>query len=610
MLNGSEREEILQPRTMQVLVCLARANGAIVSRDDLIMSCWGGVVVSDDAINRVIGQLRRICAGICAGALAIETITKVGYRLLCVDGRRMGTPGAPINSGLPASESVAARLRPAVPQRLRYKRSRLALAGVGALLVGGATASAWQLWHRPAQVRGAQVVLEAFPVNGKGVPYAFATTLRDAMANSQGQIRHTTMLDPGQPVPPGGWRMAGDISGENGLVHVYGHLTRAGSDAEIWSPRLDLAPGHAHAADIGQKLGTALRCIVETDARMAGTATHEALSAYAAYCQENGADDPDVGREVAALRATVGADPKFLPAWEDLGFFLPELARPAQGAEKRALLDEGRHAALTAYRLDTKSPRALIVLSRYVAARDFAQREALLRQAVASPMDWFPTAHQQYAYFLGSVGLLRKSMAEHQRVLDYEPFNDNDAGAFVHLQAYVGDYEAAQARLAQLIANEPGATKLRTLRFSLALSLRDWPVARDTLAHLPVDRLTRMQAALVDALVANDRRRVEAALAEFRTIPAPDRNEEIAVVDALAAGGHGEDALAYIEQHLDGDNIRWLANIYQPSFRQTRASSAFTRFVEKTGLLAYWRDVKIAPDFCHDANSPRFCEGL
>jgi DNA-binding winged helix-turn-helix (wHTH) protein len=49
-------EEILQPRIMQVLVALVRANGQILTRDALTASCWDGVVVGEDSINRVIGH--------------------------------------------------------------------------------------------------------------------------------------------------------------------------------------------------------------------------------------------------------------------------------------------------------------------------------------------------------------------------------------------------------------------------------------------------------------------------------------------------------------------------------------------------------------------------
>lgn len=77
-LPASGRQAILEPRVMQVFVALAREPGRILSRDDLVAMCWDGVVVGDDAVHRVISQLRKRLSAIAGGAVAIETITKVG----------------------------------------------------------------------------------------------------------------------------------------------------------------------------------------------------------------------------------------------------------------------------------------------------------------------------------------------------------------------------------------------------------------------------------------------------------------------------------------------------------------------------------------------------
>ena len=81
IVNDGSITEIIEPRVMQVLVMLHRANGSVVSRDDLVNACWEGRIVGDDAINRVISRLRRVADGIGLGAFRVETITKVGYRL-------------------------------------------------------------------------------------------------------------------------------------------------------------------------------------------------------------------------------------------------------------------------------------------------------------------------------------------------------------------------------------------------------------------------------------------------------------------------------------------------------------------------------------------------
>ena len=135
-VESAGRRETLEPKVMQVLVALARANGAIVTRDQLLSSCWNGRVVTDDAINRVLSRIRQLAAGIGAGSFALETITKVGYRLT-----EQGSQRAPAPAGEPR------RLRREAP--LFGRREALAAAAVA----GTAAAAgflAWQPWrHRP-----------------------------------------------------------------------------------------------------------------------------------------------------------------------------------------------------------------------------------------------------------------------------------------------------------------------------------------------------------------------------------------------------------------------------------------------------------------------------
>src|SRR6185437_5456881 len=71
-----DRREVLEPRVMQVLVALARRTEAVVSRSELIETCWGGRVVGEDAINRCIAAVRRLAQGF--GGFEVETIPRVG----------------------------------------------------------------------------------------------------------------------------------------------------------------------------------------------------------------------------------------------------------------------------------------------------------------------------------------------------------------------------------------------------------------------------------------------------------------------------------------------------------------------------------------------------
>src|SRR5690606_15238101 len=115
---GGNRREVLEPRVMQVLVALAGARGEILSRDDLIASCWEGRAVSDDAITRVLSRLRALARNF--EDFQVETIIKVGYRLV----ERSDKPIA-----LPSLEAASK------PQRSSIDR-RLLVSGGGAAALG------------------------------------------------------------------------------------------------------------------------------------------------------------------------------------------------------------------------------------------------------------------------------------------------------------------------------------------------------------------------------------------------------------------------------------------------------------------------------------------
>lgn len=113
---------IIEPRVMQVLVALHRAQGAVVSKDDLVLWCWEGRVVGEDAINRVMSRLRKLTDGAAAGAFRIETVTKVGYRMIA--------PGGPDARATPATITP------------RFDR-RTAIGGMGATAVAVAAGGWW-----------------------------------------------------------------------------------------------------------------------------------------------------------------------------------------------------------------------------------------------------------------------------------------------------------------------------------------------------------------------------------------------------------------------------------------------------------------------------------
>ncbi|WP_332856570.1 nSTAND1 domain-containing NTPase [Duganella sp. S19_KUP01_CR8] len=72
----------LEPRAMDVLLHLCKHPHVVVSAETLLDACWGDVSPSDNAIHKIITQLRRALDDSAVEPRYIETIRKRGYRLL------------------------------------------------------------------------------------------------------------------------------------------------------------------------------------------------------------------------------------------------------------------------------------------------------------------------------------------------------------------------------------------------------------------------------------------------------------------------------------------------------------------------------------------------
>src|ERR1700758_5365453 len=72
----------LEPKVMEVLVCLVKRAGEAVPRAHLLETVWPGTFVTDDALKRCVFELRRAFNDDASKPDIIETIPKRGYRMI------------------------------------------------------------------------------------------------------------------------------------------------------------------------------------------------------------------------------------------------------------------------------------------------------------------------------------------------------------------------------------------------------------------------------------------------------------------------------------------------------------------------------------------------
>ena len=151
LANEIERHGVvarIEPKMMLLLVSLAQSARRPVSRSALNRAIWHDVVVGDDALSRLVCQLRRVLGDTIRAPRYIETIPRVGYRLavsatpVCHRHREARNR---FEDRLPRSVEPSpmavrtARARPlgAMVERLEHPSALVAVAMLGAAFSGG-----------------------------------------------------------------------------------------------------------------------------------------------------------------------------------------------------------------------------------------------------------------------------------------------------------------------------------------------------------------------------------------------------------------------------------------------------------------------------------------
>ena len=70
----------LEPKAMDVLLLLCRAQGQVLSSDEIVSHCWPGIDTGDNPLHKTITQLRKALGDSATAPKYIETIRKRGYR--------------------------------------------------------------------------------------------------------------------------------------------------------------------------------------------------------------------------------------------------------------------------------------------------------------------------------------------------------------------------------------------------------------------------------------------------------------------------------------------------------------------------------------------------
>lgn len=81
-VSGQGKEVRVEPKVMDVLVLLVLNQNRVLRKDEIIGNIWGEVNVVENVLARAISEIRKIFGDDAKNQSIIQTIPKVGYRLI------------------------------------------------------------------------------------------------------------------------------------------------------------------------------------------------------------------------------------------------------------------------------------------------------------------------------------------------------------------------------------------------------------------------------------------------------------------------------------------------------------------------------------------------
>jgi DNA-binding winged helix-turn-helix (wHTH) protein len=91
----------LSPKAAELLVALVEAAGSVLTREQLLLQVWPGIVIEEGSLSSHISMLRKSLGTAPNGQDFIETLPKRGYRFAAdVKRARLDVPGGGIDRAM------------------------------------------------------------------------------------------------------------------------------------------------------------------------------------------------------------------------------------------------------------------------------------------------------------------------------------------------------------------------------------------------------------------------------------------------------------------------------------------------------------------------------
>jgi DNA-binding winged helix-turn-helix (wHTH) protein len=599
---------VLQRRVMQVLVALAHSTSEVVSQRELILRCWDGLAVSDDAIARCIAQLRRLAAQWPTPPFEIETIAGVGYRLDAPE----ASPAWQTGTGL---------------SRMRRDR-RLAMAAIGGMAL--LAAAGIGLWTFGGAHSAGQATISIEPIkvlDGGPSASALANVLEDDISGTLNEagVRTTPprLAFPFLHADRPDLVFGGTVGEDAQVARVRLYLEDRRTRATLWSDELD---GEAYRrrelADQAAAIATETVFEALTPDRQPGLRLNPHTLAFFIRAQQF-LDSPEALHADDArrdLEQALQEAPDFAYARGTYALALmQEASSQPPGPERQRLMDLAASEANKAIRQSPGNAgpafEALYGLQRLRDPTAFLAAERRIQDGLRQAPE-FAFLQMRECQLLDEVGRALEALPFCQRAIVLRPMAAPIGWKYAVALYEAGEPQWADREMENSVRRYPAQEATRLARLKLAAfgqSPRQALPLLDGGATTPNSIPPAGLAALrlfVRARISGSPADASAAVGAILDAAAQDRLGLGLAVTALALMGHNEQALELLsgapaEYHWGG-GVQFMVD---PSVAGLRSDPRYWAAARRFGLVRYW-SLSGWPDFCGQP-SPRIdCRAL
>jgi TolB-like protein/DNA-binding winged helix-turn-helix (wHTH) protein len=455
----------LEPKAMEVLICLARHDGGVVSKDKLIADVWTGTpFVGDDVLVRCISDLRRAMEDDAKSPRVIETIPKKGYRLL--EKVEVIDPQPPPLSLPVATTTDESSEQKQTDSRRAWPFVPYFLAII--LAVGGIWG--WWIFHRKSALQTkataapirSLAVLPLENLSGDPAQEYFADGMTDEVITILAKdlplrvISRTSVMqykNVHRPLPEIARELGvdgileGSVSRSGNRVHLTAQLIYAPSDTHVWAESFD-----RDWSDVGALQNE----LAETIAKQVGAKTSgpgsperhinpEAHDAYLWGRYFGNAEQTEKSR--GYFQKAIDLQPDYAAAWSGMsdsyilsaveGTFPPEAVMPqAEAAAKKALeLDD----------LSVEAHLSMAALQLFYRWNWAAAERESARVLELNPN--FVAGHHLHAYALRSLNRMDAALQEEKKMVELDPLAQPQAVGYALIRMRQFDAALNDARM-------------------------------------------------------------------------------------------------------------------------------------------------------------------